>query len=286
MPSIGPSSSVSRWSIFEPLRVRYRWASDRIHRFVIEGMRSNAAALANKPVTYFPYVEPKPGAGTPLLHQLAKHACTVVSDEYPCFFLPQMIAAVKDRIPARLELVDSNGVIPLRQADRTFTVAHSYRRWMQKNILDALVEMPAANPLARVKLPTLEKLPSKITRRWPAADLEKLLDGNGLDSIPIDHTVRPSDVVSGGAEEASRRLKGFVGKTLGRLQRRSQPSGRTCDDWFEPISALWPHLSPRIGAASCSITRIGHPTWPPPPMARIMDSGTPASRPKHFWTKF
>ena len=25
--------------IFEPLRVGYRWASDRIHRFVIEGMR-------------------------------------------------------------------------------------------------------------------------------------------------------------------------------------------------------------------------------------------------------
>ena len=53
-----------------------------------------------------------------------------------------MISAVKDRIPARLELVDSNGVIPLRQPDRTFTVAHSYRRWMQKNILDALVELP------------------------------------------------------------------------------------------------------------------------------------------------
>ena len=162
--------------IFEPLRVGYRWASDRMHRFVIEGMRANAEAFSSKPVTYFPYVEPKPNAGTPLLHQLAQHACTVVSDEYPCFFLPSMISAVKDRIPARLELVDSNGVIPLRQPDRTFTVAHSYRRWMQKNILDALVELPLANPLARLNLPTLERLPAKITQRWPAADLQKSVD--------------------------------------------------------------------------------------------------------------
>lgn len=244
--------------IFEPLRVRYRWASDRMHRFVIEGMRSNADALANKPVTYFPYVEPKPGEGTPLLHQLAKHACTVVSDEYPCFFLPTMIATVKDRIPARLELVDSNGLIPLRQPDRTFTVAHSYRRWMQKNILDALVELPAANPLARVKLPTLEKLPTKITNRWPAADLDKLLDKNGLDSIPIDHTVRPGGVVSGGAAEASRRLKRFVGKTLTIYnQDRNHPDEHA-------TTGLSPHLHfGHISAHEIVLKVLDHEDWTP-----------------------
>ncbi len=200
--------------IFEPLRVRYRWASDRIHRFIIEGMQDNAAAFADKPVIYFPYVEPKPGAGTPLLHRLARRACTVVTDEYPCFFLPHMIDAVKDRIPARLELVDSNGVIPLRQPDRTFTVAHSYRRWMQKNILDALLEMPRENPLARVKLPKLDQLPDAITRRWPQCDFAKLLDGNGLAKIPIDHDVKPSAVVRGGSAEAAKRLNRFLGKTI------------------------------------------------------------------------
>ncbi|MCG8650671.1 MAG: deoxyribodipyrimidine photolyase, partial [Pirellulales bacterium] len=125
--------------VFEALRARYRWASDRLHRFVIEGMRDNAAALARSPVTYFPYVEPRPGAGTALLSQLAQHACSLVGDEYPCFFLPTMVAAVADRLPVTLELVDGNGIIPLRQPDRTFTVAHSYRRWMQKHILDALL---------------------------------------------------------------------------------------------------------------------------------------------------
>ena len=43
--------------IFEPLRIGYRWASDRIHRFVIDGMAENAAriaALKNPGVLYFP----------------------------------------------------------------------------------------------------------------------------------------------------------------------------------------------------------------------------------------
>ena len=199
--------------IFEPLRVRYRWASDRLHRFVIEGMRDNAKALAGKPVTYFPYVEPSPGAGTPLLSELAKAACTVVTDEYPCFFLPRMIDAVKSRLPARLELVDSNGVMPIRTPDRTFTVAHSYRRWMQKHILDVLLETPKADPLARVRLPVLESLPSHISQRWASADFTELLDQDGLGRIEIDHQVAPSDSI-GGQAEARRRLSRFAKQTI------------------------------------------------------------------------
>jgi deoxyribodipyrimidine photo-lyase len=199
--------------IFEPLRVRYRWASDRLHRFVIEGMRDNAASLRDKPVTYFPYVEPRPGVGTPLLHRLAKQACVVVTDDYPCFFLPHMIQAVRDRLPARLEMVDSNGLVPLRLADRTFTVAHSYRRWMQKQIAPLLEETPQADPLGDVKLPLLDQIPEPIRQRWPAADLEQLLGDGGLRSIPIDHSVGPA-AMRGGAKSAQRILEAFLAKRL------------------------------------------------------------------------
>lgn len=203
--------------IFEPLRTRYRWASDRIHAFVIQGMRSNAKAFAKLPVTYYPYVEPKPGHGTPLLHRLAENACTVITDEYPCFFLPRMIDAVKDRIPARLELVDSNGVMPLRKPDRTFTVAHSYRRWIHKNIFDELADLPAADPVPN-ELPALSDDSGandrfeKIVARWPAADLDALIDGDGLSKIPIDHSVHRSPILTGGADAAQARWSNFVDK--------------------------------------------------------------------------
>ena len=70
--------------IFEPLRIGYQWASDRIHRFVIDGMAENAAQIAslkNPGVLYFPYVEPRPDADKGLLAALARRACVVVTDD-------------------------------------------------------------------------------------------------------------------------------------------------------------------------------------------------------------
>lgn len=200
--------------IFEPLRIHYRWASDRLHRFIIEGMRDHAAELAGQPIGYYPYVEPRAGAGSPLLATLAKRACLVVSDEYPCFFLPTMIDAVKDRLAVRLQIVDSSTVMPLREADRTFTVAHSYRRWMQKRILDVLPDAPRSKPLSGTKLPPFPGVDPKILKRWPAADLDGLLAPGGLASLPIDHAVTPCPETPGGSVEASQRLKRFLEQGL------------------------------------------------------------------------
>jgi len=200
--------------IFEPLRVRYRWASDRLHRFIIEAMREHRDKLSGHRIGYYPYVEPTPGAGTPLLSMLARNACVVVTDEYPCFFLPTMIDAVKADLPARLQLVDGHTVVPLRRADRTFTVAHSYRRWMQKQILDVIMDMPKPDPLKGLKIPAFAGVDKKILRRWPAADIDRLLSPGGLDSIKIDHDVRPSDVYIGGETPATQRLNRFVEKLL------------------------------------------------------------------------
>src|SRR5262245_53626660 len=57
--------------IFEALRCGYRWASDRMHRFVIEGMLDNAQSIAGKRAAYYPYVEPRADADKGLLMALA-----------------------------------------------------------------------------------------------------------------------------------------------------------------------------------------------------------------------
>lgn len=49
--------------VFEALRCDYRWASDRLHRFVIQGMADNARRLERAGVFYYPYLEPKRDAG-------------------------------------------------------------------------------------------------------------------------------------------------------------------------------------------------------------------------------
>lgn len=95
--------------VLEALRAGYRWASDRIHRFVIDGMADNARAFHGTGVLYHPYVEPEAGAGDGLLEKLAADACAVVTDDYPALFLPRMTAAAAKKLTVRLEAVDSNG---------------------------------------------------------------------------------------------------------------------------------------------------------------------------------
>ena len=222
--------------VFEPLRLRYRWACDRLHRFVIEGMKDNQRCSENRYVTYFPFVETEFGTASAVLHELAVNACTIVTDEFPCFFHPTMIRVARSRLPARLELVDSNGVIPLRKAERTFTVAHSYRRWMQKNILDNLLEMPKEDPLAGIKLPKLERLPENILNTGTPADLDHFLKGNGLDTLPIDHSVKASNKLPGGSREAELRLERFLNHQLSMYgENRNHPDESV-------TTGLSPHL--------------------------------------------
>ena len=53
--------------IMEVLRCGYRWANDRLHRFVLEGMADNAQHFRDCGVSYYPYVEPITDAGKGLL---------------------------------------------------------------------------------------------------------------------------------------------------------------------------------------------------------------------------
>ena len=61
--------------VFEPLRCDYPWASDRLHAFVLAGMRDNQRRCAEAGVAYYPYVEPQKRAGAGLLAALAERAC-------------------------------------------------------------------------------------------------------------------------------------------------------------------------------------------------------------------
>ena len=191
--------------ILEALRCGYRWASDRLHQFVIEGMAENAAWFARKPVTYYPYLETAAGDGDGLVDTLAQQACVVITDDFPCFFLPRMISRAARRLPVLVESIDSNGLYPMSAAEgQVFTVAHSFRRHLQKTLLPHLHEMPSEDPLAGSRLKRLDTLPAEVLRRWPSADCEPIAARRqSLAHLPIDHSVTMVQQ-RGGAHQAQK----------------------------------------------------------------------------------
>lgn len=210
--------------VLEALRAGYEWASDRLHRFVLEGMADNKAAFGGKPVRYYPYVEASPGAGSGLVDELAACASVVVTDDFPCFFIPRMLKKTANRLPTLLEAVDSNGLLPMRAADSVFTTAYAFRRFLQRELTPHLCELPDPAPFIGAKIPGPIQVDPLILAKWPEATDELLEAGKKiLSELPIDHVVG-SAAFSGGSSAAQDALQTFLDEKLNRYQEdRSQP---------------------------------------------------------------
>ena len=222
--------------VLEGIRAGYRWASHRLHRFSIDGMADNAVAFEKAGVRHHPYVEPEDGAGAGLLAALTARACVVVTDEFPEFFLPRMVAAAGRKLPVRLEAVDSNGLLPLRAAEKAYVTAAHFRRFLQKELPAHLHEPPQADPLKRYDADRKASIPREILDRWPAASAVLLRgDAGTLDALPIDRTVPPVDF-RGGRAHGLQVLKSFVRERLPRY----------IDDRREPEDPVTSGLSPYL----------------------------------------
>ena len=201
--------------VLEALRCNYPYASDRLHRFVLDGMADNAARFSAAGVGYLGYVEPAPGAAKGLLEELARRACLVVTDEFPAFFVPRMVAAAAARLDVRVEAVDSSGLLPLADADRAFPTAYAFRRHLQRRLPQHLDRLPEPDPLRNTRLPRMV-FPETVASRWPSA--------TEPDRLPIDHGVRPVAGVRGGEIAARERLVAFVEQRLGSYaEERNEP---------------------------------------------------------------
>ena len=203
--------------ILEALRINYPWASQRLHKFVIDGMKDNANAIeleGNNGVLYYPYLEPKHGDQAGLLESLSQKACAVITDDFPCFFIPAMIRLASSQIPVLFEKIDSNGILPLHSTDRVFTTAFSFRAYLHKNLIEYLGDFPKQNPLTGIDLPKIWELPKQITNKWPSAlPILRAKGDKFLESLDIDHSVKASFIL-GGSKAAKKATELFLKSNL------------------------------------------------------------------------
>jgi deoxyribodipyrimidine photo-lyase len=231
--------------VLEALRVGYPYASDRFHRFVIDGMADNAQAFDKAGIAYHAYVEPEAGAGSGLLQALSKDAAVVVTDDFPCFFLPHMVSAAGKQLPVLLEAVDSNGVLPIRALDKACFRAFDFRRLVQRTFAEHWAARPAPSPLSRHGLPKLA-FPKAIAERWPSPS-SALLEGKAgtLAALPIDHGV-PVVGYRGGVRAGKAALTRFVDQRLERYE----------EDRNHPDKQATSGLSPYLHFGQLSAHRI------------------------------
>lgn len=202
--------------VYEGLRHDYPYASDRLHRFVLEGAKDNAADAARRGLAYAFYLQ-RPGDPRGALHRLAARAAVVVTDWLPTFIHPAQTQALARRCPVRVEVVDAAGVAPLAVSPKLEVAARTLRPKLRK-VLPALLQRipePAAEAAAPRRLDWgFDPLPE-------GADLDALCA-----SLPLDHAVRPVPGERGGTRAALARLAAFVRERLpGYAEGRNEPAG-------------------------------------------------------------
>jgi len=207
--------------VLEALRAGHEHNTARVHRFVLDGMAVNAARFGSAGVTHFAYVEPDAGAGRGLLAALSTRACVVVTDEFPAYFLPRMLASAARQVSCRLEAIDGNGLVPLASTSRSFTTAASFRRVLHRGVVEHLEEAPVPRPLTGYGAGRAV-VPPDVLLRWPAAPETALTDPAFLASLPLDHEVPPVAGLVGGSVAGEARIERFLGSGLARYPEDSR----------------------------------------------------------------
>ncbi len=188
--------------VYEALRPDHPYASDRIHRFVLEGARDTASQLEARGIAYAFFLPRTRDEGRGVVAKLAARSRLVVSDDFPSFVVPAHNAAVASRAPCAFVAVDDCAVVPMALLSKPEIGARTIRPKVMR-ALDAWLRpleepRPTAQPPRRLDLP------------FSPADLEKVDLDKLVASCAIDHAVPRVDEAPGGAREAERRLDAFV----------------------------------------------------------------------------
>ena len=216
--------------ILEPLILDYPMSSIRFHKFMMDGMKEVSQAVAKSKAYYYPFIETEPKQFDGLLKELSKKASVVITDDYPTYFVPQMTAKASGEIDTRYELVDSNGLVPIRLSEKEYVRAHDFRRYLHKNLEDFIVETPLKEPLSELKRDYDNSIDQSIEKSWKPYDFENSDIDAFLDELSIDKSVKVSPI-KGGYKNAKNRLNEFIEKGYcDYAQYRSDPSKRASSE--------------------------------------------------------
>ena len=179
--------------VYEGLKYYYPWANDRIHTFILEGVEEKREAFEALGIRYVFNLQKNADVSKNTVAALAKDAALIVTDDFPCFIIPEHNRRIAERTEITVYAVDSNGVIPISKFDKEEYAAYTIRPKINK-LLDRYLK-PLPNETVEISSVGLAvDCPETLVTRDNFAALVAGCD--------IDHGVPPSTYYKGGTNEA------------------------------------------------------------------------------------
>ncbi len=182
--------------VYQELQEDYPYASDRMHTFILQGVKDLYTSFKNLGINYGFYLAH--GQQQPALHHLMKKAVCVVSDDYPSFVTPHANKAAAEQCPVKYTLVDSCTVVPLRYFPKQEWSAATIRSKIRKVLAEALEEV------------VYSPLHNTASFTYPAYFLPPDFNvSKEVARLHINHTIQPAPFI-GGESAAQQQLARFL----------------------------------------------------------------------------
>lgn len=201
--------------VYEGLKFYYPWANDRIHTFILEGVAEKSTEFARLGIRYIFFLQRDEHDPRDTVARIAADAALLVTDDYPCFIIPEHNQRIVEQVNIPVFAVDANGVIPLSCYTKEEYAAYTIRPKIKKLLPEYL---------GRTSLPRLQNQLVDFRVDCPETEVTEKNIAELVSQCSIDHTVSPSRQYQGGTNAARLRLGHFVSKILPHYDKlRSKP---------------------------------------------------------------
>jgi deoxyribodipyrimidine photo-lyase len=201
--------------VYEGLKYYYPWANDRLHTFILEGVEEKRSAFAEMGIRYIFYLQQNSDSPKQTVAALAKDAALIVTDDYPCFIIPEHNRRIAERSDIPVDVVDSNGIVPMSKLDKEEYAAYTIRPKINRVLERYIQPLPQDVP-QHSSLDLEVDCPDTLVTSERISDLVAGCD--------IDHTVPPSQLYRGGTASGRKRLARFISEILPHYhETRSKP---------------------------------------------------------------
>ena len=187
--------------VYEGLKYYYPWASDRLHTFILEGVEEKKKAFEKLGIRYVFYLQKNEKSPKQTVAKLAKDAALIVTDDFPCFIIPQHNERISGKANVPVFAVDSNGIIPMSKFDKEEYGAYTIRPKIKK-LLDNYLK-PLADEKVEIRSPDLKV-------DCPETSVTSETIAKLVSECDIDHSVKASEYYHGGTVHGRKRLRKFV----------------------------------------------------------------------------
>jgi len=201
--------------VYQGLSYRYPFASDRHHRFILEGARDVQAQCKRRNIPYVFHLEHH--NSPPVLRILSSMASIVITEDIPIPHMRSWINRLWKSTDVPFWKIDTACIIPLSLGKKVYTRAFSFRDEFASKRLERLeqewlnIELEHRSPLPTLPFDSID---------LQHADLSVLIA-----QCPIDHSVPYVHDTIGGTAEGTRRWKRFLQKDIDHYHyKRNRPN--------------------------------------------------------------